>query len=61
VAASIEQTSKTLEAVDRATRRIDEIVIGQRASTEQSEETLAAATERLLKLAEQGLAVETPA
>jgi hypothetical protein len=58
----IEQsTNETLAAVDRATRRIDEIVIGQRGSTEQSEETLAAATQRLLRLTEHGLEVQTPA
>jgi methyl-accepting chemotaxis protein/sensor domain CHASE-containing protein len=56
VAASIEETSATLAEVDSATRRIDEIVTAQRASTEQSEATLAAATARLLQVTETGMA-----
>lgn len=56
VASSIHQTSATLDEVVSATGRIDEIVVGQRASTEQSEATLAAATQRLLRIAEEGLA-----
>jgi hypothetical protein len=55
VAASIEETSATLAEVDSATRRIDEIVTAQRASTEQTEATLAAATARLLRVTETGM------
>jgi methyl-accepting chemotaxis protein len=59
VAASIEETSATLEDVDSATRRIDEIVTAQRASTDQSEATLAAATERLLRITDTGVSEAT--
>jgi methyl-accepting chemotaxis protein len=52
VAASIEATSASLEAVDAATRRIDEAVSAQREATEQSQTTLAEATDRLVQLSE---------
>ncbi|MGA2925679.1 MAG: methyl-accepting chemotaxis protein [Solirubrobacteraceae bacterium] len=52
VASSIEETSTTLEAVDEATRRIQETVDAQRQATQRSEVTLAAATQRLVQIAE---------
>ncbi|MEA2145561.1 MAG: hypothetical protein QOG59_1148 [Solirubrobacteraceae bacterium] len=52
VAASIDATSATLEEVDEATRRIDNTVAAQRTATEDGQATLAAATERLARIAE---------
>jgi methyl-accepting chemotaxis protein len=52
VAASIDATSATLEEVDEATRRIDNTVAAQRTATENGKATLAAATERLARIAE---------
>ena len=52
VAGSIEETSTTLAAVDEAARRISDTVAKQRASTEASAATLAAASERLVQIAE---------
>jgi methyl-accepting chemotaxis protein/sensor domain CHASE-containing protein len=53
VAASIEQTSTRLEAVDQAARRIDETVAAQRAVTEQSRATAAAVNDRLMEIADE--------
>jgi methyl-accepting chemotaxis protein len=52
VAASIDATSATLLEVDEATRRIDNTVAAQRTATEDGQATLAAATERLARIAE---------
>ena len=64
VAASIEETSVTLTEVDQAARRIEQTVAAQRSATEASEATLAAATERLLQIAErrasQRISIEIP-
>jgi methyl-accepting chemotaxis protein len=59
VATSIEETSATLSAVDAATRRIDEVVNAQRATTERGAATLSAATARLVAIAERGEAQTT--
>jgi methyl-accepting chemotaxis protein len=50
VASSIQQTSITLADVGEAARRIGDTVAAQRAATDQSDATLAAATERLTAL-----------
>lgn len=52
VVASIEQSSRTLAAVDEATLAIDETVLAQRTATEESRQTLAAAADRLQAIAE---------
>ncbi len=59
VAASIEQTSVTLEAVDHAARQIEATVVAQRAATDRSGATLADATERLVEIAERRGAART--
>jgi methyl-accepting chemotaxis protein len=52
VAASIEETSATLAAVDEATQRINDAIEAQRSATRQGAETLAEATERLVQIAD---------
>jgi len=53
VAETIEKTSATLAGVDRASKKIDETVAQQRQATVDAEATLAAASERLVRLVEQ--------
>jgi methyl-accepting chemotaxis protein len=53
VAETIEKTSATLADVDRASKKIDETVAQQRQATVDAEATLAAASERLVRLVEQ--------
>ncbi len=50
VASAIEETSTTLASVDRATRRIDEMVTAQREATAHTEATLKAAIDRLSRI-----------
>jgi methyl-accepting chemotaxis protein len=52
VAASIEATSSALAEVGEATRRIEETVASQRTATVESEDTLTAAGDRLVQIAE---------
>jgi len=52
VAASIEATSSALAEVGEATRRIEDTVAAQRTATVESEDTLAAAGDRLVQIAE---------
>ncbi len=52
VAASIEATSTALAEVGAATRRIEETLAAQRTATEHSEDTLTAAGDRLVEIAE---------
>ena len=52
VAASIEATSSALAEVGAATRRIEETVASQRTATVESEDTLTAAGDRLVQIAE---------
>ena len=52
VAASIEATSSALAEVGEATRRIEETVASQRTATIESEDTLTAAGDRLVQIAE---------
>ena len=60
VAASIEETSTTLTAVDQATRRIDETAAAQRAAAQESEAILVAASDRLVQIAERRSAPREP-
>lgn len=60
VAASIEETSATLAEVEQAARRIEQTVAAQRNATEAGEATLAAATQRLVQIAERRTAVRVP-
>ena len=52
VAASIEATSSALAEVGEATRRIEDTVAAQRTATVESEDTLTAAGDRLVQIAE---------